>query len=170
MVHISAIGADADAPSGICPHPKPQARPLILSAYAQCAVILRPSVIFGGRGSASLTAFASMSRLWADPAGCRSADTKFQPVSMSMTSPSRRRQRRSGSRLKPGIYELGGPEVSKPLRDLMKQMLQVIQPPPSDCQHLAVRFAWPRLMAFGFDMLSVRQTSGSDREQRCSDP
>lgn len=145
MVHLSAIGADADAASAYA-RSKAAGEAAILS-HMPGAVILRPSVIFGGEDQ-FFNRFASMSRL-GPILPVVGADTKFQPVYVDDVSIAA--VQGVLGQAAPGIYELGGPEVST-FRDLMKQMLQVI-----NRRRLIVNipFFAAKAMAFGFDMLSA---------------
>lgn len=119
MVHVSAIGADAEGASAYA-RTKAAGEAAVLAAFPQ-AVILRPSVIFGNEDG-FFNRFASMSRL--GPvlflAGGR---TRFQPVYVDDVAKAAV-QGVTGAAA-PGIYELGGPEA-KPFRTLVADMLQVI--------------------------------------------
>lgn len=145
MVHLSAIGADADAASAYA-QSKAAGEAAILS-HMPGAVILRPSVIFGGEDQ-FFNRFASMSRL-GPILPVVGADTKFQPVYVDDVAIAA--VQGVLGQAAPGIYELGGPEVST-FRELMKQMLQVI-----NRRRLIVNipFFAAKAMAFGFDMLSA---------------
>lgn len=145
MVHISAIGADADAPSAYA-QSKAAGEAAILS-HMPGAVILRPSVIFGGEDQ-FFNRFASMSRL-GPILPVVGADTKFQPVYVDDVAAAA--VKGVLGQVEPGIYELGGPEVST-FHDLMKQMLQVINRRRLIAN---IPFFAAKAMAFGFDMLSA---------------
>ncbi|CUH74680.1 complex I NDUFA9 subunit family protein [Tropicibacter naphthalenivorans] len=119
MVHISAIGADADSESGYAKS-KAEGEAAVLR-HMPDAMILRPSVIFGPE-DAFFNRFATMTRfsLILPLVG---ASTKFQPVYVDDVAKAAV-QGVLGTAA-PGIYELGGPEVST-FRALMEQMLRVI--------------------------------------------
>ncbi len=119
MVHISAIGADAEADS-VYSRTKAKGEAAVL-AHMPDAVILRPSVIFGTEDQ-FFNRFAGMARLgpFLPLAG---AETRFQPVYVDDVA----KAAVLGilGQAEAGIYELGGPEA-KSFRELMQQMLGVI--------------------------------------------
>lgn len=119
MVHISAIGADADSNSEYS-RTKAQGEAGVLS-HMPDAVILRPSVIFGTEDQ-FFNRFASMTRMgpFLPLVG---AETKFQPVYVDDVA--KAAVQGVLGQADAGIYELGGPEV-KTFRALMQQMLDVI--------------------------------------------
>ncbi len=119
MVHISAIGADADSNSEYS-RTKAQGEAGVL-AHMPSAVILRPSVIFGTEDQ-FFNRFAGMTRMgpFLPVVG---ADTKFQPVYVDDVA--KAAVQGVLGQAEAGIYELGGPEV-KSFRALMQQMLGVI--------------------------------------------
>ncbi|WP_291732984.1 complex I NDUFA9 subunit family protein [Leisingera sp. F5] len=145
LVHISAIGADADAASEYA-KTKAAGEAAVLQSFAG-AVILRPSVIFGTEDS-FFNRFAGMTRL-SPMLPIAAGSTKFQPVFADDVA--KAAVMGALGEAEGGIYELGGPEV-KSFRALMVQMLEVIHrrrlilslPRPA---------AW--LVAFGFDMLQA---------------
>ncbi|SMO94221.1 complex I NDUFA9 subunit family protein [Ruegeria faecimaris] len=119
MVHISAIGADAEAGSEYS-RTKAQGEAGVL-AHMPGAMILRPSVIFGTEDQ-FFNRFAAMTRVgpFLPLVG---AQTQFQPVYVDDVAKAAVQGvlgQASG-----GVYELGGPEV-KTFRALMQQMLDVI--------------------------------------------
>ncbi|MCE6961106.1 complex I NDUFA9 subunit family protein [Cereibacter sphaeroides] len=120
LVHISAIGADADAAS-IYSRTKAAGEAGVLSAFPR-AVILRPSVIFGPEDD-FFNRFAKMAR-FSPVLPVVGGDTKFQPVFVDDVAQAA--VAGATGRAAPGIYELGGPDV-EPFRDLMKMMLRVIE-------------------------------------------
>ncbi|MFY0308448.1 complex I NDUFA9 subunit family protein [Leisingera sp. D0M16] len=145
LVHISAIGADADAASEYS-RTKAAGEAAVLQHFPG-AVILRPSVIFGAEDG-FFNRFAGMTRL--SPAlAIASGATRFQPVFVDDVA--KAAVKGATGAAEGGIYELGGPEA-KTFRELMEQMLGVIHrrrlilslPRPA---------AW--LVAFGFDMLQA---------------
>ena len=120
LVHISAIGADAQSRS-LYGQSKGEGEAAVLAACPN-AVILRPSVIFGPEDG-FFNRFAGMTRL-GPILPVVGASTRFQPVYVDDVAAAA--QMGADGRAEPGIYELGGPDVNT-LRELMQQMLQVIQ-------------------------------------------
>ena len=120
LVHISAIGADA-ASDSLYARSKAAGEAGILTHFPT-AVILRPSVIFGQEDQ-FFNRFAAMSRLGPvlPVVGGR---TRFQPVYVDDVA----KAAAMGvlAQAKPGIYELGGPDVDS-FRELMVQMLGIIR-------------------------------------------
>lgn len=145
LVHISALGAD---PQGVSEYArtKAQGEAAVLAAFPD-AVILRPSVIFGAEDQ-FFNRFAGMASL-SPVLPIAKGKTLFQPVYVDDVA----RAAVMGvlGEAKPGIYELGGPEV-KSFAALMKQMCDVILR-----RRLVLSLpgfaAWP--IAFGFDMLQT---------------
>lgn len=119
LVHISAIGADAESES-IYARSKAAGEKAILGQFPD-AVILRPSVIFGPEDQ-FFNRFAAMAR--ATPVlPVIGAQTRFQPVYVDDVA--RAAVKGALGQATPGIYELGGPEVAT-FRALMRDMLNVI--------------------------------------------
>lgn len=119
MVHISAIGADAEAASTYS-QTKARGEAGVLQ-HMPDAVILRPSLVFGTEDQ-FFNRFAGMARLgpFLPLVG---ADTKFQPVYVDDVAQAA--VKGVLGQAQAGVYELGGPEV-KTFRALMQQMLEVI--------------------------------------------
>ncbi len=119
MVHISAIGADAESESQYS-RTKAQGEAAVLE-HMPGAVILRPSVIFGTEDQ-FFNRFAGMTRM-SPFLPLVGAGTKFQPVFVDDVA----KAAVTGvlGQAPAGVYELGGPEV-KTFRALMQQMLDVI--------------------------------------------
>jgi NADH dehydrogenase len=120
MVHISAIGADAESDS-IYAQTKAQGEAGILDAFPT-AVILRPSVIFGPEDN-FFNRFAGMTR-FSPFLPVVGGDTKFQAVFVDDVAHAAAKGVMGEAA--PGIYELGGPDVNS-FRELMEQMLHVIR-------------------------------------------
>ena len=145
MVHVSAIGADAEGPSRYA-QTKAQGERQVLEAMPQ-AVILRPSLLFGPEDN-FFNRFAAMARF--NPViPLVGAATRFQPAyvddvaaaaAMGVTG-----------RAEPGIYELGGPDVDT-FRELILVMLGVIR---RRRFVLNVPFWMARIMAAGLDFLEL---------------
>ena len=119
MVHISAIGASADAKSDYAKS-KAAGEAGVL-AHMPKALILRPSVVFGAEDG-FFNRFASMSR-FGPVLPVIGADTKFQPVYVDDVAAVAERGVKGEIE---GIYELGGPDVQT-FRELMQEMLQVVR-------------------------------------------
>jgi NADH dehydrogenase len=120
MVHISAIGADAEAESDYA-RTKAEGEAAVL-AHMPGAMILRPSIMFGAEDE-FFNRFANMTK-FGPVLPMVGGSTRFQPVyvddvaaAVEMgvlgTAPG-------------GVYELGGPDV-RSFRELMQEMLSVIQ-------------------------------------------
>ena len=120
MVHISAIGADAEAESAYA-RTKAAGEAGVLE-HMPNAVILRPSIVFGPEDE-FFNRFASMSRL-GPILPVIGADTKFQPVYVDDVAAVATNA--VLGKVDAGVYELGGPDVHS-FRELMDQMLDVIR-------------------------------------------
>ena len=145
MVHLSSLGADAQADSDYL-RTKGQGEAGILQ-HMPDAVILRPSVIFGAE-DAFFNRFASMARL-GPVLPLVGADTKFQPVYVDDVAAAA--QMGILGHAAPGIYELGGPDVMT-FRDLIAEMLEVVRR-----RRLVLNIPFPiaRIMAFVLDLGSM---------------
>jgi NADH dehydrogenase len=145
LVHVSAIGSDADAAAEYS-RTKAAGEAAVLAAFPS-AVILRPSVIFGPEDQ-FFNRFAAMTRL-SPVLPLVGPDTRFQPVFVDDVAQAAVLGATGAAA--PGIYELGGPEVAT-FADLMRRMLGVIQ-------RKRILLPLPRpvagLLAFGFDMLQT---------------
>lgn len=107
LVHISAIGADAQSPSAYG-RSKAAGEAAVLAAFPT-ATILRPSIIFGPEDQ-FLNRFAEIIRL-TPVVPVIGANTKFQPVYVADVA-----QAIANAAEKPGVYggktyELGGPQI-----------------------------------------------------------
>ncbi|MEM6466715.1 MAG: complex I NDUFA9 subunit family protein, partial [Pseudomonadota bacterium] len=120
LVHISAIGADAQSDSAYA-RTKAEGEAKVMDHFPT-AVILRPSIVFGPEDG-FFNRFAGMARL-APALPLVGPDTLFQPVYVddvaaaaeaALTQPTT-----------PGVYELGGPEIAS-FRALMEKMLTMVQ-------------------------------------------
>ena len=119
LVHISAIGADANGAS-LYAQSKGEGEAAVLAAFPS-ALILRPSVIFGNEDG-FFNRFAAMARFGAVLPVVGGA-TKFQPVYVDDVAQAAVKGILGQAK---GTYELGGPEVES-FSSLMKNMLAVIQ-------------------------------------------
>ena len=116
LVHISAIGADAQSPSHYA-RAKAEGEEAVLSAVPS-ASILRPSVIFGPEDHFT-NRFAALARL-APMLPLIGGDTRLQPAFVGDVA--RAVADAVDGRTRPGaVYELGGPEVLT-----MRQIWQII--------------------------------------------
>lgn len=145
LVHVSAIGADAQSDSDYA-RTKGEGEAAVLAAVPN-AVILRPSIIFGTEDQ-FFNRFAGMARL-GPVLPVVGAETRFQPVYVDDVAQAAVQGVLGGAA--PGIYELGGPEVDT-FRGLMRRMLAVIERRRAVVN---VPFFVARIMAFGFDMVQA---------------
>lgn len=120
MVHISAIGADAESASDYC-RTKALGEQGILEHFPN-AVILRPSIMFGAEDG-FFNRFAGMAR-FTPILPLVGAQTRFQPVYVDDVA--KAAAMCVEGQAEPGIYELGGPDVHT-FREFMQQMLGVIR-------------------------------------------
>ncbi len=120
MVHISAIGADAEAASEYS-KTKAAGEAGVLE-HMPDAVILRPSIVFGPEDE-FFNRFAGMSRL-GPVLPVVGAETRFQPVYVDDVAAAA--VKGVLGEAKGGVYELGGPDVHS-FRELMQQMLGIIR-------------------------------------------
>jgi uncharacterized protein YbjT (DUF2867 family) len=145
LVHVSAIGADANSASDYA-RTKGEGEAAVLAAFPS-AVILRPSIIFGTEDG-FFNRFAGMSRM-GPILPVVGASTRFQPVYVDDVAQAA--VKGVLGQAAPGIYELGGPEVDS-FRGLMGRMLKVIQRRRAV---IGIPFFVARIMAFGFDMVQA---------------
>lgn len=145
LVHVSAIGADAESDSRYSAS-KAKGEEGVLAAFPS-AVILRPSIIFGPEDQ-FFNRFAAMTRM-GPLLPVVGAETRFQPVYVDDVAQAAVMGVLGTA--KPGIYELGGPEVNS-FRGLMQRMLGVIRR-----RRLIVNtpFWIARIMAAAFDALQT---------------
>ncbi|MEM7507834.1 MAG: complex I NDUFA9 subunit family protein [Pseudomonadota bacterium] len=120
MVHISAIGADADSEATYA-RTKAAGEAAVLEAKPD-AVILRPSIIFGPEDQ-FFNRFAAMSR-FGPVLPVVGAETKFQPVWVQDVAEAAALA--VEGKAEPGIYELGGPNTYS-FKGLMQMMLDIIR-------------------------------------------
>ncbi len=120
LVHLSAIGANAESPANYA-RTKGEGEAAVLAAFP-AAVILRPSVIFGS-GDGFFNKFASLARLF-PVLPLPHAGTRLQPVYVDDVAEAA--VAAITGTASPGIYELGGPEVLS-LKEAMHRMLSTIQ-------------------------------------------
>lgn len=119
LVHLSAIGADANGASNYA-RSKGEGEIAVLAAFPN-ALILRPSVIFGNE-DAFFNRFAGMSRL-GPILPLVGGTTRFQPVYVEDVASAAVMGVNGSAR---GVYELGGPDAET-LKSLIQRMLLVVQ-------------------------------------------
>ncbi|MEX0286629.1 MAG: complex I NDUFA9 subunit family protein [Paracoccaceae bacterium] len=145
MVHLSAIGADAESDSAY-QQSKAQGEAAVLE-HMPNAVILRPSIIFGTEDS-FFNRFGQMTRM-GPVLPIAGGSTLFQPVWVDDVAQAA--EQALLGHAAPGVYELGGPDVHS-FRALMDMMLE-------ECRRTRVVFDMPfwmaRITAFGFDMMQA---------------
>lgn len=120
LVHLSAIGADAQARSNYA-KTKAAGEAGVLK-HMPGAIILRPSIIFGPEDQ-FFNRFAGMSR-FGPILPVIGANTRFQPVYVDDIAAAA--VKGVLGQAAPGIYELGGPDVHT-FRELMQQMLGIVR-------------------------------------------
>jgi len=120
LVHLSAIGADAESDCDYA-RTKAEGEAAVLENFPG-AVILRPSVIFGTEDE-FFNRFAKMTKL-GPVLPLVGGESRFQPVYVDDVA----KAAVAGvlGQAAPGVYELGGPDVES-LHDLMVKMLKVIR-------------------------------------------
>jgi uncharacterized protein YbjT (DUF2867 family) len=141
LVHISAIGADAESDS-LYAQSKARGEEAVLAHFRR-AVILRPSIVFGPEDQ-FFNRFASMAR-FSPVLPLAGAHTRFQPVYVDDVA--KAAVMGALGEAKPDVYELGGPDVAS-FRELMTRMLKLIH---RRRLILNLPFWLARIMALGFD-------------------
>jgi uncharacterized protein YbjT (DUF2867 family) len=140
LIHISAIGADADAPARYA-RTKAMGEKLALAAMPS-ATILRPSILFGPEDD-FFNKFAALARIAPALPLIGGGETRFQPVFAgdvaSAVLAAIDRPEAGGA-----IYELGGPEVMT-FKELMQFVLATIE---RRRLLVPIRFGLARFMAF----------------------
>ena len=145
MIHLSAIGANTNSDSQYA-RSKGEGERLVLK-HMKDAIIFRPSIVFGTEDE-FFNRFAQMSRV-SPMLPVVGADTKFQPVYVEDIALAAAKA--AEGEVKPGIYELGGPEV-KSFRELMEVMLTVIE---RKRLIVSLPLIAAKTMAFGFSVLEM---------------
>ncbi len=120
LVHLSALGADAEGAS-LYAQSKGAGEAAVLAAFPS-AVILRPSVIFGNEDG-FFNRFAGMARL-GPVLPLIGGKTQFQPVYVDDVAQAAVKGITGAAPA--GIYELGGPETGT-LHSFIDMMLKVIR-------------------------------------------
>jgi uncharacterized protein YbjT (DUF2867 family) len=122
LVHISAIGADEQSPSGYA-RSKATGEKLVRAALPD-AVILRPSIVFGPEDS-FFNRFAAIARLAPALPLIGGGHTRFQPVFAGDVAAAVVAAI-EGRALAGAPYELGGPAV-RTFKELMQFLLNIIE-------------------------------------------
>ncbi len=144
LVHISAIGADADSESEYA-QSKAAGEEAVKKHFPK-AVILRPSIIFGTEDN-FFNRFASMARL-SPIVPIVGENTKFQPVYVDDVAHAV--EIALTSDVKAGIYELGGPDIAT-MRELIEKTNHVVG---RDRMIVNIPFAIARINAWWFDFFA----------------
>ncbi len=122
LIHISAIGADADS-AALYARTKAAGEAAVREA-APDAVILRPSIVFGPEDD-FFNRFAAMAQMSPVLPLVGGGETKFQPVFVGDLAEAV--MAAVDGKTKPGAtYELGGPAV-KSFRELLELVLKTTQ-------------------------------------------
>jgi NADH dehydrogenase len=122
MIHVSAIGADANSPSAYA-RSKAKAEQLVLAAQTS-TTIMRPSILFGPEDD-FFNRFAAMARLSPALPLVGGGLTRFQPVFVGDVAAAIADA--VDDKTRPGtIYELGGPNV-RTFKELMQFVLATIE-------------------------------------------
>jgi uncharacterized protein YbjT (DUF2867 family) len=122
MVHVSAIGADANSPS-VYGRSKAGAERLVLAAQPS-TTIMRPSILFGPEDD-FFNRFAALARISPALPLIGGGHTRFQPVFVGDVATAIADA--VDGKTSPGtIYELGGPDV-RTFRELMQFVLTTIE-------------------------------------------
>lgn len=121
LVHVSAIGADAESLSDYA-RSKGQGEQAVRGAFAK-AVILRPSILFGAEDQ-FFNRFAAMAMI-SPVVPIVGGGTKFQPVYVGDVADAVLAAI-SGENAAGKVFELGGPWV-KTFRELIEYMLKTIE-------------------------------------------
>ena len=122
IIHVSAIGADENSPSGYA-RAKAEGEKAVLSAKPD-ATIVRPSIMFGPEDD-FFNKFAAMARLLPALPLVGGGQTKFQPAFVGDVAEAIARAA-EGNAKAGTIYETGGPEV-RSFRQLMEYVLEVTE-------------------------------------------
>ena len=119
FVHFSAIGADSNSESNYSKS-KAEGESLVRAAF-KSAIILRPSIVFGNEDQ-FFNRFATMAKL-SPVVPLVGSKTKFQPVYVDDLAAAA--VKAITENVKPGIYELGGPEVAT-FKELIVKLMVIL--------------------------------------------
>lgn len=132
LIHVSAIGANADSPSDYG-RTKGEAEAAVFAAVKQ-AIVLRPSIVFGPEDD-FFNRFGAMARLSPVLPLIGGGHTKFQPVFVGDVAEAIARAA-DGNVAGGKVYELGGPEVVT-FRECMEIVMK-----ETDHNRLLVSLPW----------------------------
>lgn len=149
LVHISALGADANSPSAYG-ETKAEGDALVLDAMPN-AVILRPSVMFGTEDQ-FFNRLAKLARI-SPVLPIFSGKTRFQPVYVNDVASAV--ETAITGNVAGGIYELGGPDVAT-LRELSEAAVHLAG---RRCVILDIPLGIARMMTWWFEMFE-KMTGG----------
>jgi NADH dehydrogenase len=139
LVHVSAIGADANSTS-IYARTKAEGEAAVREHFPD-AVIMRPSIVFGPEDE-FFNRFAAIARIAPALPLIGGGETKFQPVYAGDVGEAIVRAIEQGKR---GVtYELGGPEV-RTFRQLLEFILR-----ETDRRRILAPLPFPAARAFAF--------------------
>ncbi len=119
LVHMSALGADANSPS-VYGRTKAEGEAAVRRAFPD-AVILRPSVVFGPEDN-FLNMFASLARFTPVLPLIGGGETKFQPVFAGDVGEAVAAAL-EGRAVRAATYELGGPDILS-FRQILEYILK----------------------------------------------
>ncbi len=169
LVHVSALGAAADAPSDYAR--SKAAGEAAVSEVLPGAVILRPSMVFGPEDQ-FFNRFAAMARFFPALPLIGGGGTKLQPVYVCDVAEAIA-VALDGKAPASGPYELGGPEIAT-LKDIMQFVLRVTERkrllvplPFGPAQVMGSAIEWVMNISFGlFPQLFALSRSEVDLLQR----
>lgn len=121
LVHVSAIGADANSPSRYA-QTKAQGEQAVFEALPD-ATVFRPSIMFGPEDT-FFNRFATLARIMPMLPLIGGGHTRLQPVFVGDVA--RAIADAVDGKAKSGIYELGGPRIIT-MREAMELTLQTIE-------------------------------------------
>ena len=142
FVHFSAIGADTNSESNYSKS-KAEGESLVRAAF-KSAIILRPSIVFGNEDQ-FFNRFATMAKL-SPVVPLVGSKTKFQPVYVDDLAAAA--VKAITENVRPGIYELGGPEVAT-FKELIVKLMGIIR---RKRLIVNVPFFAALIQAYAFDM------------------
>jgi len=122
LVHVSALGADANS-SSVYARTKAEAERLVLSSVPS-ATIVRPSIMFGPEDQ-FFNRFAAIARMSPMLPLIGGGETRFQPAFVGDVAEAIA-MAVDGNATPGTVYELGGPEV-RSFREILEFMLSVIE-------------------------------------------
>jgi uncharacterized protein YbjT (DUF2867 family) len=122
MVHVSAIGANANSPSHYAQ--SKAAGEQVVQAAVPSAIIFRPSVVFGPEDDFT-NRFAALARISPALPLIGGGATRLQPVYVGDVATAIA-EAVDGKAKAGGVYELGGPEVLS-MREIMELILSITE-------------------------------------------